>query len=100
MPAVGIYRRPAPKRLSILPRILPGRVESRADLAEQFFPRVGLRDKSAQTLCEHRTDFALLGETAAQNHVDVRVEPAQLVEDGVAIHDRKEEIEDDESNLL
>src|SRR5437764_4673228 len=82
------------------PRRIPGRVQSRTDLLEQFFARVRLGNETAQTLRAHVAQFALLGEAAAENDGDLRIQSAQFIEDGVAIHHGKKEIEDHEAYLL
>src|SRR5438477_1735422 len=92
-------RRPARDRQCSARRIA-GRVQGRADLLEQFFARVGVGNETAQTLREHVAQFALLGEAAAENDGDLRIQGAQFIEDGVAIHDGEEEIEDHEAYLL
>ena len=51
-------------------------------------------------LREHIAQLALLGKTAAQNHGNVRVQRAELVENRVAVHDREEKIEDDQTDLF
>src|SRR5213082_1080162 len=84
----------------LLARRIAGRVQGRTDLLEQFIARVGLGDETAQTLREHVAQFALLGEAAAQDDGNLRIQGAQFIEDGVAIHHGKKEIENHEAYLL
>src|SRR4051812_24326576 len=65
------------------------RVDRRSHLLEQFLPSVRLRDKTLQSLGQHVTEFALLGETAAQNDNHFRVQRPQFVEDRIAVHNGK-----------
>ena len=69
-------------------------------MREQFLARVGFWNKATQPLPEHRADLALLGKTAAQNDIYVWIQYLKFIEHGIAIHNRKEEIEDNETDLL
>ncbi len=49
---------------------------------------------------EHAAETLLLGEAAAQDDRDFRIDVQQFVEDIRAIHDRHREIEDHERDLI
>src|SRR5687767_12492698 len=85
-------------RLPLLPRSRC--VQRRPHLLEQFLASVRFRDKPLEALGKHIPELALLGEATAQNHHDVLVQAAELIEDRIAIHHGKEEIQNDETDLL
>ena len=89
MPAVGVEK-----------EVVAGRFESGANLFEQLFPAVWLGNETAKPLSQHRGDFGLLSEPAAQDNIDVWIDGAQFIENGVPIHHRKEKIQNDQADLL
>src|SRR5437660_9544679 len=82
-----------------LPDRATRRVEGRADLFEQLLAGVGLWNKSAKPLRQHGADLVLLGKSAAQHDVNAWIERLQFLENGIPIHYREEEIQDDQANL-
>ncbi len=78
----------------------PRRVEDGSDLLEQFFAGVWLGNESAQTLREHVARVCFARQTTAQNHCDIWIQRAEFVENGVAVHDWKEKVEDDQTDLF
>src|SRR2546423_216516 len=76
-----------------------GGVQSRTHLLQQFLAAVGFWNESAQALSEHRSDFRLLCEPAAENHVYFRIHRAQFLEHRIAVNDRQKVIENHQPNL-
>jgi hypothetical protein len=98
---VGFFRPSAEMEPGVfLSHRLARDVESRANLLEQFCPRIRFWNKSTQTLREHVAELALLGETAAQDYSDVGIEAPQFVEYRVSVHHGKKKVEDNETYLL
>src|SRR5205807_6556890 len=79
---------------------LTRRVQRGTDLLEQLLATVGFRNKTAKALRQHRPDLALLGESAAQYDIDLRIERAQLLEHRVAINHRQKVIENHQADFL
>src|SRR5438105_13894486 len=75
------------------------RVEGRADLFEQLLAGIGLGNEPAKPLRQHCPNLVLLGKSAAQHDVDARVERLQFLKNSVPIHHRKEEIQNDQTDL-
>ena len=71
-------------------------VKDRANLLDQFFAGIRLRDETVQPAREHAADFGLFGESAAQDDPDLWIDGFEFIEDRVAIHHRKKVIEEDE----
>src|ERR1700731_546749 len=79
---------------------LTGCVQSGTDLFQQLLAAVRFWNKAAKTLGEHRSDFGLLGEPAAQDNIYLWIDRAQLLKHGVSINHRQKVIENDETDLL
>src|SRR5438876_6330172 len=77
-----------------------GSLNRRPHLFEQLFPGIWLGNESTEPLRQHRPDFVLLREPAAQNHVHARIDSFQFLENSIAVHHRQEEIQDDQPDLI
>src|SRR5262249_51360838 len=71
-------------------------IQNGPDLLEKFAARVRLWDEAAQSAVEHIAQLHLFGKTTAQDNVNIGIQGFQLIEDGVAVHDRQEIVKNDE----